>query len=344
MVEVTALNSVIQIATATILAFTALALILNSRQGRNLWAGIGFTLSILCYTVIESDSVQSVLLLRIIVAIGAISIPVFYWLLARAVFDDHFRFHPSLLIWFLALLLLHLNFFVSGVTSWPGFQQVSSVVARLASLGFVLAGVYVAVRTRRTDLIDSRIRFRSIFLFGTAALIGVTLIVELIKIEPDVITVLQVLQRSAILGITLYFLLSNFGIRSGFFFKETSKPKAPAVEDPQLIARLQALMEDEKVYKKEGLTIGQLAELMSEQEYRLRRAINGHLGFRNFNDFLNQYRVNEACEVLSDPTQNRKTILEIAYDLGYQSIGPFNKAFKELKGTTPTSYRKGHAI
>jgi AraC-like DNA-binding protein len=79
---------------------------------------------------------------------------------------------------------------------------------------------------------------------------------------------------------------------------------------------------------------------MGEQEYRLRRLINGELGFRNFNDFLNQYRVNEACEVLSDPSQNRKTVLEIAYSLGYQSIGPFNKAFKELTGTTPTAFRK----
>ena len=51
--------------------------------------------------------------------------------------------------------------------------------------------------------------------------------------------------------------------------------------------------------------------------------------------FLNQYRINDACETLSDPAEARKTILEIAYELGYQSIGPFNKAFKDLKGLTP---------
>jgi AraC-like DNA-binding protein len=99
-------------------------------------------------------------------------------------------------------------------------------------------------------------------------------------------------------------------------------------------------MEQQKVYKNEGLAIGQLAELMNEQEYRLRRLINGQLGFRNFNDFLNKYRVNETCEILRDPSQNRKTILEIAFSLGYQSIGPFNKAFRELTNTTPTVFRK----
>jgi AraC-like DNA-binding protein len=171
-------------------------------------------------------------------------------------------------------------------------------------------------------------------------LIGVTLIVESIPINRDTIIVLQVLQRSAIFAITLYFLLSNFGIRSGFFFKEIPKSKTPSVDDHQLNEKLKRLMEEQKVYKKEGLTIGALAELMNEQEYKLRRLINHQLGFRNFNDFLNQYRVNEACEILSDPAQTKKTILEIAYDLGYQSIGPFNKAFKDLKGTTPTAYRK----
>jgi AraC-like DNA-binding protein len=331
---------IIQIATATLLALVCILLVKHSRSGLNTWTGVGFTLSIFCYIIVESDVVQSVLILRIIVAIGAISIPVLFWLLARAIFDDHFKFHSSLLIWFIVLLIPHLNFFVGDFIPWQGFRQVSGIVAHLISLGFVLAGLYTALRTRQGDLVDSRIRFRNIFLLGTAALIGITLIVELIPIEQDTIMVLQVFQRSAIFAITLYFLLSTFGIRTGFFFREIPKTKTPSVDDPQLSAKLQDLMEQQKVYKKEGLTIGQLAELMNEQEYRLRRLINGQLGFRNFNDFLNQYRVNEACEILSDPGQTKKTILEIAYDLGYQSIGPFNKAFKDLKGTTPTAYRK----
>jgi AraC-like DNA-binding protein len=334
------LNEVLQIATATLLGLVCLLLAKHSRSGLNTWTGIGFTSSILCYLIVESDAIQSLLTLRIIVSIGAICIPVLFWLLARAIFDDHFKFRWSLLIWFLVLIVPHLNFFVGNLTPWPGFSQVSSIVARLTSLGFVLAGLYTALRTRQGDLVDSRIRFRSTFLFGTAALIGVTLIVELIPIQRDAIIVLQVLQRFAIFSITLYFLLNNFGIRSGFFFKEIPKAKPSSVDDPQLRAKLQTLMEEQKIYRKEGLTIGALAELMHEQEYRLRRLINGQLGFRNFNDFLNQYRVNDACEILSDPAQNKKTILEVAYQLGYQSIGPFNKAFKDLKGITPTAYRK----
>jgi AraC-like DNA-binding protein len=334
------LNLVFQIATATLLSLVCILLARHTRSGMNSWTGTGFAFSILCYLVVETEAIQSLLVLRIIVSIGAISIPVFFWLLARAIFDDHFSFRWSLFLWFLILLFPHLDFFVGATLPWPGFKQAASIVAHLTSLGFVLAGLYTALRTRHGDLVDTRIRFRNTFLSGTATLIGVTLIVELIPIDRDAIIVLQVLQRFGIFGITLYFLLSNFGMRPGFFFKDIPKSKATSIDEPQLNAKLQIFMEEQKGYRKEGLTIGALAESMNEQEYKLRRLINGQLGFRNFNDFLNQYRVNEACEILSDPAQGKKTILEIAYSLGYQSIGPFNKAFKELKGITPTAYRK----
>jgi AraC-like DNA-binding protein len=334
------LNGIIQVATATLLGLVCVLLVRHSSGGLHTWTGIGFALSIVCYVVIESRTIQSSEVLRIVATVGAICIPVLFWLISRAIFDDHFRFTASLFIWFIVIIIPHFDFFLSGLILESGFEQLSSIIGRLTSLGFVLAGLYTALRTKRADLIDLRIRFRNIFIIATATLIGVTLIVEAVPIDKETVLVLQVLQRSAIFAITLYFLLSNFGLRSGFFFKEVPKAKATSVNDPLLNAKLQSLMEDQKIYKKEGLTIGELAELMNVQEYRLRKLINGQLGFRNFNDFLNQYRINDACDTLSDPTQVRKTILEIAYELGYQSIGPFNKAFKELKGFTPTTYRK----
>jgi AraC-like DNA-binding protein len=214
------------------------------------------------------------------------------------------------------------------------------MVSEIVSLGFVLAGLYVAIKTRKSDLVESRLRFRNTFILITAAIIGITLIIEAMPIARESVDVLQIVQRSSIVLLTLFFIVSNVEIKSGFFFKEVLKDKPVVIEESQLRAKLDFLIQEKKIYKKEGLTIGELAELMGEQEYRVRRLINGELGFRNFNDFLNQYRVNEACEVLNDRSQNRKTVLEIAYSLGYQSIGPFNKAFKELKGTTPTAYRK----
>jgi AraC-like DNA-binding protein len=334
------INEIVQIVTATLLGLVCILLAKHSKRGQHTWTGIALTLSILCYMVIDSETVQSISLFRIVAMIGAICIPVLFWLLARAIFDDHFKFVPVIFGWFLVQLVPHFNFFISDLIVWSGFKALSNFITGGVSLGFVLAGLYTALKTKQSDLVDSRIRFRNAFIVVTATLIGMTLIVEAIPIDRQTIAGLQVLQRASIFGITLYFLISNFEIRSGFFFREISRPKPQPFDDPLLGEKLQGLMEEQKIYKKEGLTIRELAELMNEQEYRLRRLINGQLGFRNFNDFLNQYRINDACEILSDPAHNRKTILEIAYDSGYQSIGPFNKAFKDLKGLTPTAYRK----
>ena len=100
------------------------------------------------------------------------------------------------------------------------------------------------------------------------------------------------------------------------------------------------LMDDKKIYNTEGLTIRQLAEKMDIKEYKLRQAINKHLGFRNFNEFLNSYRVEDAKAILTKKENRNLTILEIAYDLGYASLAPFNKAFKKATGITPTEFRR----
>src|SRR5262249_3958375 len=75
-----------------------------------------------------------------------------------------------------------------------------------------------------------------------------------------------------------------------------------AVPEPAtlLAKRLERLIEDDHVFKTEGLTIGALAERLGEHEYKVRQLINAQLGFRNFIAFLNHYRIREACKVLAD--------------------------------------------
>ena len=334
------LNEILQIASATLVVFTALLLFRSLKQGMHLWAGIGLSLCVFCYLVIETPLVQETFL-RIIALTGAACIPVFFWVLSRSIFDDHFRFTPSLGVWFLVQPALHFQHYLKGRIKLAHLiTSPLDILEQLVSIGFVLAAIYVALKTRRVDLIESRLRFRNTFITITALLIGITLIVEITPVAEESEDFLQVMQRSAILGLTGYFLISNFTFQPGFFFLEIPKSKAVVPADPLLEKQLMSLLKEKKIYRNEGLTIKELADIMQVQEHRLRRLINGQLGFKNFNDFLNQYRVNEACDILSDPSQNQKTILEIAYALGYQSIGPFNKAFREMKNTTPTAFRK----
>ena len=99
-------------------------------------------------------------------------------------------------------------------------------------------------------------------------------------------------------------------------------------------------MEKELAYREEGLGIAALAARIGLPEYRLRRLINQRLGHRNFNSFVNGYRLAETIAALSDPSQAQVPILTIALDAGFQSIGPFNRAFKAQTGMTPTDFRR----
>ena len=98
--------------------------------------------------------------------------------------------------------------------------------------------------------------------------------------------------------------------------------------DQKLIDALMRLMGDERIYRHDNVTIGTLATKLGIPEYRLRRLINQRLGYRNFNVFLNEHRIAEAKAALADPSQAEVPVITIAMDAGFQSLGPFNRAFK----------------
>ena len=129
-------------------------------------------------------------------------------------------------------------------------------------------------------------------------------------------------------------------VRFGAPAKASDDQSKPAAIEPALLRRLEQLMTVERIYRREGLTIGSLSAELGVPEYRLRQLINEGLGYRNFNAFLNHYRIGEAKAALVDPEQVEVPVLTIAMDTGFQSIGPFNRAFKAATNLTPTEFRR----
>jgi AraC-like DNA-binding protein len=125
---------------------------------------------------------------------------------------------------------------------------------------------------------------------------------------------------------------------------ETEPSTAPspvqrAQEQSVLIRRIQSEMQG-GVWQVEGLTVSALALRVKAPEHQVRRAINQELGHRNFASFINAARIDAAKARLSAPDAADQSIQEIAYDVGFASLGPFNRAFRDATGLSPSDYRK----
>ena len=109
------------------------------------------------------------------------------------------------------------------------------------------------------------------------------------------------------------------------------------------LEQIRCALEEDCVYRDMDITIGLLAYRLEIPEYKLRTVINSGLGYRNFNDFLNSYRIKEVAKRLQSPEDEKNSVLTIALDAGFRSLSSFNKIFKTTYQITPTAYRKKHS-
>ena len=105
------------------------------------------------------------------------------------------------------------------------------------------------------------------------------------------------------------------------------------------LEKLENLMSVDKAFRKHKLSVTDLANSLEMPEHQLRNMINQNLGYRNFNDFVNHYRIMHIIDELKNPESDHLPIMSLALDAGFNSIAPFNRAFKAKLGTTPNEYR-----
>jgi len=99
------------------------------------------------------------------------------------------------------------------------------------------------------------------------------------------------------------------------------------------------LMERERPYLDPEIALPSLAQAMGISAAHLSRVLNENLG-RNFYEFINRYRVEEAQRRLAGPGAARDKLITVALECGFNSLATFNRVFKEIAGLTPSEYRK----
>lgn len=279
---------------------------------------------------------------------------VLFWVFVQALFDDDFRLRPQhLLAWAAAAALGAFNCSIEP-GSGSVLAPVSRGLQRAVPLVCAVLAALAAGRQWRADLVEGRRRLR---VFIAVAGIVYTLAMLAARLGAPggrlsgTTASLDVLALLAMLAPVAWQLLrlgggELFPMRLAAAPEPVPVPDEPAPLPPpdateqRLAATLQRVMAEDRAYLDEDLTVASLASKLAVPEYRLRRLINQRLGHRNFNAFVNGYRLDAAQAALADPARRALPVLSIALDAGFQSIGPFNRAFKAATGLTPTEFRR----
>lgn len=123
---------------------------------------------------------------------------------------------------------------------------------------------------------------------------------------------------------------------------ENGESKKKIISDDEIInykSQLNQFMINRKPFLDPDMNLIKLAELFGTTSHRLSYIIN--TGFnKNFFNFINMYRVEEAKSMLLDPKMTQYSILGVAFEAGFNSKTSFNKTFKQFTGVTPTDFKK----
>lgn len=122
---------------------------------------------------------------------------------------------------------------------------------------------------------------------------------------------------------------------------ESNENKTDALTPQKIeqIELLKSIMQQEKPYLNQELTLQDLADAINIPKHQLTNLFNVHMGL-NFFEFVNSYRLDEVKARLLDPEFENYTIIAIAFDCGFNSKSTFNTLFKEYTGLTPKQWRK----
>ena len=295
--------------------------------------------------------------LKLVWVMWGTAVPAFFWFFCLSLFNDKSR--PGLRYWLLPGTYMPLDVvgFLLRQYPLPGGETALATaltfylpqLLKVVVLGLALLGV---LQNWPADLVENRRRLRLALVAVIGVHITVVVVVEMFIGIGAASTSLSLLNA---FGISIISLLAvNWLFGGGLaglnaMLATPAQAEAPVQQTPEApvspteqawLQQLAAFIERDGGYRENGLTIGLLAQHLSLPEYQLRRLINRHLGFRNFNDYLNHYRIEEAGRRLRDPQQYQVPILTVALEVGYNSLTPFNRAFKARHGTTPSEYRR----
>lgn len=264
------------------------------------------------------------------------------WLFVLSLFEKDFmlrRWHLGVAGVVVGAMLAERAVWLGWLTGLPAWWPLLIVVSTLWLAGHML---YTTLTGRQDDLLEARRRSRLYLVYLIAFSIVLAVVLGSVWLSRHQTTVNAISLWFPIVAMGLWlFQATPTALR---FYRAEAPSETLSHRDAELVRALNNAMQEDHIYLDESLTVAKLAAALGVAEHRLRALINHQLGFSNFSTYVNSVRVSAVMQALAQPENADVPVLTIAYQHGFNSLPPFNRAFKKLTGVTPTEYRKNIAI
>lgn len=271
------------------------------------------------------------------------------WLMSRTLFRPTQKIERWVFLVVASVLVIEASWTLSGMnTTTPLMNEVHRMTGNAASLACISALFLIlleALSGFNALNNSSERRFRLQFIGGYAAMMSVSMVWAINAPEGTFAGHWQdaALASCGLAAIILSRLAVSYRQKNPLpVINDVARPArapSPVVENEALKQRILQTIADERVFSRPNLKVADFANMIGEQEYIVTQYITGGLQFRNFNHLVNKFRIDRARTMLSLKQHEGQSILSIAYECGFNSIGPFNRAFKQATGMTPSEFR-----
>ncbi len=246
---------------------------------------------------------------------------------------NYLHFTPSILLLLFIFKINGSNFWHLGGYSFLLYHQLIYTGITLGVLCY-----YLLKKDKKEYLIEKSKRFWLLILFtGTAS-------IQLAYFSNYILGLSPYLLGPIIYAAFIYVIAFYAFVNQSIFEEKQVNSKYQNInitkqEFTHYQNEIIKIMQSERPYLDASFSLVKLSKQISLPTYLTSHIINK--GFdTNFSDFINSYRVNDAASKLISSSYHHIKISQIAYDCGFNTLSSFNTAFKKIKGTTPSQFKK----
>lgn len=263
------------------------------------------------------------------------------WLFAKSLLKDDFSLDkPHIFLaslYCIAFWIMLLN----GYFLWFSLLPIHWIILNLYALGLFAHLLVDIVQDWKNDLVESRRWIRLGFVCTITFLVGFLIAAEVfsVYISREVMNLFKVAVTFILTLAGHLWFLQITPRHVDAVAKYTQAADTLSDTERNIQQQLLRLVEDKEIWRDPNLTISILAGTIGIGEHKLRAFINHRLGYRNFSNYLQEYRLAAAKTLLADPSKRDTQILSLALDCGFNSISTFNRVFLKAEGVSPSAFR-----